>query len=238
MRSPLVVAGLFCTVAGNASAQENAPFLGGRSEGDPVEVLAPRNAFEIAVNGGFTQPFGELSEGREIGDMIDAGGAVSVDLGYRAMPSLSVGAGVLFHESTADTMLGVANSFRGGTAAIQVTYHFIPYEIVDPYVSFATGYRVLWSTLRGIDNDSFDHGLQIGRLLVGVDFRTSRDAAVGPFLSADANVMLFENPEVGPARTIVRPGVHTFLAAGVMARFDVGGTREQKPRPEERHASR
>src|SRR5512139_2786167 len=57
MRSTVAAAGLFCTIAGDASAS---PIMNGRTEGDAIEVLAPRGAFEIAVNGAYTQPWGEL----------------------------------------------------------------------------------------------------------------------------------------------------------------------------------
>jgi hypothetical protein len=230
MRKLRVLSSLFClwlfsAVSADARAESKAPFLGGRSEGDTPVVPAPRGALEVGVNAAYVQPFGEIWQGQSVSSMISAGGAVSVDLGYRVHPNLGIGAHVLFHESTADAAIGVGNDFRGGTAGLQATYHFIPYGLVDPWMSLGTGYRLLWSNLRGVDNNHFTQGIQIARVLAGIDFRTSQDAAVGPFLGADANVMIFDevDDEASPS---FEPALNTFITVGVMGRFDIGGERE------------
>jgi hypothetical protein len=55
-------------------------------------LLAPRRAFEIGVNAGYAQPFGNIDPSRPIEDYASAGGAVGLDLAYRATPYWSVGA--------------------------------------------------------------------------------------------------------------------------------------------------
>jgi hypothetical protein len=220
-RSLLLSVGLCCTVSARAHAQPD----GAVASESGLEVPAPSNAFELGINAAYTQPFGKVWQDRDISTIINAGGGVTLDLGYRVIPSLSIAAGVHFHESTADTSIGVANDFRGGTATLHVTYHFVPYEVVDPWLSLGTGYRVLWSVLRGADNDHFTHGIQALRALAGVDFRTTRDAAIGPFLGADVNVMVFDEVDDRESNALTSPAVNTFITVGAMGRFDIGGSR-------------
>lgn len=191
------------------------------------DVPAARGAFELGASASYTQPFGELMAGEDIAKVLDAGAAVWVDLGYRINPHVSVATSLLFHESSADGTLGVGNSFHGTAATIALTYHFLPHDAVDPYVSAGTGYRVLVSSLRGADNDSTTHGPQVGRLLVGLDFRTSRDVALGPFLGADVNAFLWQASEANGEHARIRgASANTFVYAGFGARFDFGGRRE------------
>lgn len=213
--------GLCCTLSASARAEADKP----RATDDGLTVPAPSNAFELGISAAYTQPFGHVWEDTDISSIINAGGGVTLDLGYRATPSLSIGAAVHFHESTADTSIGVANDFRGGAATLHATYHVLPYGLVDPWVSLGTGYRLLWSVLRGADNDHFTHGIQAVRAFAGIDFRTTRDGAVGPFIGADVNVMMFDQVDGREASTMVSPAVNTFITVGAMGRFDIGGSR-------------
>src|SRR5690348_5281294 len=95
----LLSVGLWCTVSAGARAQSDVPEGG-------LAVPAPSNAFELGINGAYTQPFGKVWGDRDISSIINAGGGVTLDLGYRIIPELSIGAGVHFHESTADTSIG------------------------------------------------------------------------------------------------------------------------------------
>lgn len=202
------------------------------------DVPAPSDAFELGVSASYTQPFGELASGENIAKMLDAGAAFWIDLGYRIDPRVSIGTSLLFHESSPDTAMGVGNSFHGTSATVSLTYHALPHDAIDPYVSAGTGYRVLVSALRGANNDLTTHGPQLGRLLVGVDFRTSVSVAMGPFLGADVSAFLWQANEAnGQHVTIRAPSAHTFIYAGFGARFDVSGRRELYGVPVTRTAS-
>jgi hypothetical protein len=198
---------------------------GARVETGPIP--APRGALEIGVQGGYTHPFGEIARGVDVEDLVDAGGDVGLEIGYRASPRWSASVVGIYQQSTAATPLGVANTFRGAVAALEATLHFLPYERVDPHVSLGAGYRCLGMELRGEDNDAVLHGLEIGRLVVGLDFRLSPHAAVGPRLSADLNMLLWNDAEgASSIETLSSPRPSTFLYAGLAARFDLLGTRE------------
>ncbi len=196
--------------------------------GEPtrVEMRAPKRAFEIGVQGGYTQPFGEIGKSRDIHDSVSAGGAVGLSLGYRFTPHWSIEGTGQYHESvTGDAFDGTDADIRGVTMGVQGTYHFRPYKMVDPYASLGTGYRMMWVVPEGAPNDMV-HGFEIAKAIIGVDFRVAPSVAFGPLIGADLNMFVWDNPEGATANERideVRPS--TFLFAGIGGRFDVGGDR-------------
>src|SRR5512139_1438324 len=76
---------------------------------EPIESyldLAPRNAFELGFQGGYAQPFGDVMSGFDISDLVDPGGEVALDLGWRISPVYMVGVSGRFHESVVDDNFG------------------------------------------------------------------------------------------------------------------------------------
>lgn len=225
MRVPAVLLGVAVVAPGLAEAQVV-------PERTDLEIPAPRGAFELGVSASFTQPFGEVQSGLGIGSLVDFGGAVEIQLGYRIDPHVSVETALAFHESSGEDRLGVGNAMHGTTATLALLYHFLPHGLVDPYVSVGTGYRVLVASLRGADNDVTYHGPQVGRVIAGLGFRTSHDAELGPFVGADVNAFLWRAAQsVGTHARIDGASACTFVYAGFGVRFDVGGRREIHGRP-------
>jgi hypothetical protein len=195
---------------------------------------APADAFEIGVQGGYTQPFGDVQRNRSFRDFANAGGAVALDLGWRFTPYVSLGLLSQYHEQVVDRNVVGEADLRGFAGTIQGTFHFMPYGVLDPYLTLGTGYRVLWESFPGADNDVLTHGFQLARAMLGVDFRVSDSLALGPVAGADLNLFLWENPEGGTTRSraLDDPRPSTFVFAGLAARFDVGGRRvsDEPPR--------
>lgn len=196
------------------------------SVGARTVVRAPKNAFEIGIEGGYTQPFGRLDDRNNIGDIADAGGAAGLTLAYRINPRWSLGVTGQFHGSSPDSDVETGTDIGGVAAGLLATLHILPYSRVDPYVALGTGYRVMWIAPPGPDNNQMVHGFEAGRALVGLDFRASKDVAIGPMIGADVNVFLWDNPQTGGGNQRLS-GAHpsTFIFAGAAARFDIGGTR-------------
>jgi hypothetical protein len=196
-------------------------------------VRAPRNALEIGVNTGYTQGFGDIASGESVGRTADAGLGVGLNLAYRASPGFSIGAVGQFQEFNPDDRLGTNTNVRGVAAGLDATFHFAPYERVDPFLSLGSGYRLLWSMPGGPANDVLTHGFQLARLNLGLDVRVSKDIAIGPMAGADLNMFVWRNAE-GPAGNaeIGDRRVNTFVYGGLQGRFDVGGTREAQIREE------
>jgi len=197
--------------------------------------LAPKQATEIGVEGGYTQPFGTLTSGRSISDIAKAGGGVGLTYAYRIDPHWSIGLTGQFHESAPASDLGPNASVRGVATGIIATYHVLPFRTIDPYASLGTGYRFLWVVPRGANDNDMIHGLELGRALGGVDFRVSKDVAMGPLVGADVNLFLWDHLQ-STGTNVEITDVHptTFVFAGVGGRFDIGGKRV----PENQHVAR
>ncbi|HVY44955.1 MAG TPA: hypothetical protein VHB21_03710, partial [Minicystis sp.] len=194
--------------AGTAAAQEapvtvgaGAPTVQYYDVAPPPGVIrAPRNALEIGVDAGWTMPFGDIQLDRSIHDVAGAGFSPGLDLAYRFGPHWSFGVGGQYHESSADDALLDGSRVRGFAVNLNGTFHAMPYRFMDPYVTLGTGYRGLWEVPPGAAPNSYIHGWEIGRLQIGVDYRLSKDIAIGPYVAADLNMFTWEN--VGSRPTI------------------------------------
>lgn len=204
----------------------------GTIEADGSETVgrrAPRRAFELTLSGGYLQPFGEIADQRSIAEVGRAGGALGLEVGWRVTPRWSVGAYGQVHQQDPARQLGDA-TVRGMSVGVMATYHMRPYRMVDPYISFGSGYRFLWVAPADSANDVV-HGLELGRGVFGVDFRVGNDVALGPVIGADLNLLFWENRSETTTESAtvdaVRP--NTFLFAGMSGRFDIGGRRVGDP---------
>lgn len=191
---------------------------------DSYTDLAPRNAFELGVQGGYMQPFGELEQGDDISDTVDAGGEVGLELNWRISPRYAFGGTLRYHESVVDDSLGENFDVRGGSANIQGTFHLAPYSVADPYITIGAGYRLLSLVPEGPVDATVRHGVEFARAQLGLDFRVSRDLALGPNAGVSGNVFVWEDAPTGQ-RTIDDPRPSAFVFAGLNGRFDIGGTR-------------
>jgi len=202
-----------------AGAQEKERNTQSRSSED----LAPvSNALELTIGTGYAQGFGEIGTNQpKLTDVGQPGGAVQLGVGYRLIPSLTLGvygSGATF--SRADRVDGSTNLYSS-TAGVQADWHFLPssHEI-DPWISLGTGWRGYW-----IHNDvgtTSLHGLELAKLQVGVDYRVAKTISISPLIGADMSMFLTQASPTSPTFSNVSdPKVNTFLFAGLMGRFDV-----------------
>jgi hypothetical protein len=213
------------SLTGAAAAQENAMAIEGSA---PRPLTAPKEAFEIDVNTGYTQGFGAISgqRGGAVSDVARGGIGVGLGLGYRATPELAVGVTGQYQELAPAAAQSTGTRVRGAALGVEGKVHFRPYERVDPWLSVGTGYRMLWIAPQGPGNNLLQHGFELARGQVGLDVRVSPDIALGPVVGGDVNLFTTRNPE-GPEGNAMIPDkrVSTFLFAGVQGRFDLGGRR-------------
>jgi len=202
-----------------AGAQEKERNTTSRSSED----LAPAsNALELTIGTGYAQGFGEIGTNQpKLTDVGQPGGAVQLGVGYRLIPSLTLGvygSGATF--SRADRVDGSTNLYSS-TAGVQADWHFLPssHEL-DPWISLGTGWRGYW-----IHNDvgtTSLHGLELAKLQVGVDYRVAKTVSISPLIGADMSMFLTQASPTSPTFSNVSdPKVNTFLFAGLMGRFDV-----------------
>lgn len=191
-------------------------------------VRAPRNAFEIGVMPGYTQGFGAIArEAPTVQSITGAGFGASLALGWRATPNWHLGWTGQYQELNADDAnLARGTSTRGVLTGVDGTYHFTPFQRVDPWIQAGAGYRMLFVAPEGPNNNVMFHGFELARLTAGIDIRVSEDVAIAPVVGADLNMFLWRNEQGVGNRALEGQRVSTFVFAGLQGRFDLGGTRE------------
>ena len=213
--------GAVTMVAAPALAQEEAnPYL-------ERAVAAPKQALEISIAPGYSQPVGDIARGASVRDIAGPGGSVQLGVGYRVAPRWMIGL-TGSYAAYGDGNQAPANAARARamTTGIEGVFHGLPYRRIDPFLSLGMGWRGMWERNDGPGNDVVRHGLSVARLGVGVDFRVSRDVALAPVVAADANIFLWQDrADVTGSRTIGDPRLNFFLSAGLQGRFDLGGER-------------
>ena len=192
-------------------------------------MRAPLEAFEIGVSGAYNQGFGNLTDtastpigSRRLQDTAGAGGGAELDLSYRFLPEMA--AGVFAGGSQYDPQ-----NMPGGTdvqslaAGLQGQWFFRPYRTINPWVGLASAYRGFWIS-PDVGGVTQRHGWEIARLQVGVDFRASKEISIGPYVGGAVDVFFSETLPGQTARNLSGPPASGFVNAGILGRFDLGGT--------------
>jgi hypothetical protein len=190
------------------------------------EVPAVKNALEIGVATGYTQGGGKL--GGNMGNLEDIsgpGGGVELDLGYRIIPELSVGAYGTFSKSQHGDSIASSTDVLGATAGVQAAWHFRPDRSVDPWVSLGGGWKGLWLD-PSTGKDTSLQGLDLARLQLGADYRISKDIAIAPVIGGSLSMFVSQDsPMTNDLSEINDKKVNFTGFAGLSGRFDLGGTR-------------
>ena len=206
-----------------AAAQPESPDT---TTGFDHAVPSVKNAFEIGVATGYTQGGGKL--GGNMGSLEDVsgpGGAVEVDLGYRILPHLSIGAYGTFSKYERGDDLANDTDVLGATAGLQAVLHARPARSVDPWVSLGTGWKGLWLDPQDGKTTSLQ-GLELARLQLGVDYRVSKDVAIAPVIGGSLSTFISQDSDMTTDLTEITDKKVNFTGfAGLSGRFDLGGRR-------------
>jgi hypothetical protein len=229
MFARLAAAGAFATVFGVASvaSAQGAAVVGPtptptyERAGFENKVPAPMDAFELTAGAGYTQPFGRMRSGRDFRGVAHEGMGVELGLGLRVAPKWSLGIDGSFQELNAMTGTGI----RGVQLGVDATYHASPFSRVDPFAQIGLGYRGLWQRNPAGTPDVITHGIELARLSLGLDFRASRNVALGPMIGGDLDMFMWQTTAGGGTAAIAAPRLSTFVFAGLQGRFDIGGDR-------------
>lgn len=192
-------------------------------------VRAPNKAFELGLDAGYTQGFGNIGGGRGAPDVGGAGGTFGLSLGYRINPSWSVAATGQYQGFGTTGTAPNTTTVRGATAGVQGTYHISPYNRLNPFVTVGTGYRAIMESPAGNVPMSVTHGFELGKVEVGLELRPTESIAVAPVIGADLNYFVWRTGGGTETATLTDRGVNAFVFAGVKGRFDIGGSRESRP---------
>jgi len=219
MKAMKLVPALSLFVPAIALAQPESPDT---TTGFDHAVPAVKNAFEIGVATGYTQGGGKLGGTmNSLEDISGPGGAVELDLGYRIIPNLTLGAYGTFSKYQHGDSIDDSTDVLGATAGIQGVLHVRPDRSVDPWVSLGTGWRGLWLNPSSGKVTSLQ-GLELARLQLGVDYRVSKDVAIAPVIGGSVSMFISQDSAMTTDLTEITDKKVNFTGfAGLSGRFDL-----------------
>ena len=195
--------------------------------------------FEAGVRAGIGIPFGEVGETQ--GDLDDAAALqipLQLDVGVRLFGSWFVGAYLQYGFAIISDdlagcddsdLLDVDCSGSDVRLGIQVHYHFMPRNKLDPWLGLGFGYE--WATLNleggNVKIAATYSGFEFFALQFGLDIEISKHVRLGPFLSFslavydDVSVECSGNNFCGGGffDEIQETTMHEWLMLGVRASF-------------------
>jgi hypothetical protein len=151
---------------------------------------------EAAASFGFAVPSGNFVEGQPFRESFDGHVPLRIDLGYRITSSLVVGVYGVY----GPTFLGTLNPLtcggrnKGNTAeavgcsatvmraGLQVSYHFTPHELVDPWAGVGIGVESIAVTEPDTSRKLTAKGMEIFNASLGLDVHLATNTTVGPFM--------------------------------------------------------
>jgi hypothetical protein len=209
--------------AGAASAQTTQTKDEAKSENGARPLAAATHSVELTIGTGYAQGFGDVGNGQaKLTDVSQGGGAVQLGVGYRVLPSLTLGvygSGSMFSRGD---QVDTSTNIYSGTAGVQTDWHFLPrLSEYDPWVSIGSGWRGYWTSADQGNNTSMQ-GVEWAKLQIGVDYRIDQAVAISPVVGADLTTFFTQStPTSNGFTNITNPTVNTFVFAGVQGRFDI-----------------
>jgi hypothetical protein len=224
------------------------PVRAPESPAEPPEAYAARPGFQIGARVAFQRGFGSVYNGLAVSDVGDAAVPLVIDLGWRLLSWLYVGAygqvaPVVTKNTSTACPTGSDCSAMDWRLGIEADFHLAPSSRLDPYVGVGTGYEILHRTIGGpisvplgstskagvADVSVTDQGWEMVALTAGLDLRTSRNIGVGPFVTGtldrfdlhhgtQSTVLDGGNVSSGSV-TAVTHTVHELLILGVRGTF-------------------
>lgn len=191
----------------------------------PGPGTAPARAVELNVGWGYTQGFGNVAESEgSIQDEAASGTAFSLGLGYRINPTWMLGGygeGAFYRPDQGSVL---DRTHYGASAGVQVQFHFLPFAKFDPWLGFGSGFRSYFVDSRSEGRKTL-LGFDFARAQIGVAYRMRSGWSVTPVLGASFTEF-FARHGAGESgfESISEARPTTFLFAGMINRFDFGGT--------------
>jgi hypothetical protein len=153
---------------------------------------------EAGASFGYAVPSGNFVEGQSFREAIDGHIPLRLDLGYRIGSSLVVGVYGIYGV----TFLGAQNSLTCGgrnvgttaeavdckagvlRAGLQVSYHFQPHELVDPWAAVGIGVESVKVEEPDTSRTLTAKGLEFFNASLGLDVHIATNTTLGPFMQA------------------------------------------------------
>ncbi|HEY3818774.1 MAG TPA: hypothetical protein VGL81_16500 [Polyangiaceae bacterium] len=229
--------------AAAAAQEEMAPPSTG-----PSGYMANRG-LQFGARVGYSLGAGSVYQGLNVTDASNGQIPIQLDLGWRILPLLYVGAYGQFapnfqksNDMSCPNGLGCsAQDWRFG---LEGDLHFLPRTRLDPYLGLSAGYEVLHTDESGtttvplpggasasapVGVSVTDRGWEFAALTLGFDARVDRAVGIGPYLQASINEFNVhtgtETVNVAGMQTStpvpqVSPAAHTIFTAGLRGTFN------------------
>ncbi len=184
----------------------------------------PRGRFVLGLRAGWGIPLGEAQSGSDLSATATGEVPIWLDVGYRVLPSLMLGAYGQYAFPFVGQCADAADSctLHAARFGLQAQYSLAPNETFDPWVGLGLGYEMLWGTAQG-PTTSYDakySGFEFANLQVGADWSASQALAAGPFLSF--SVGQFSAATFGATSgDIEKKALHEWLLLGVRGNYSL-----------------
>jgi outer membrane protein W len=155
-----------------------------------AEEASSGTGVQIGLRAGYSLPMGEITKDDKFSDTVARAIPIQLDVGYRVMPALVVGAFFSYaplkiKDESDGCPSGADCSYSQMRFGVQGQYHLMPAATFDPWVGLGVGYEILNFSAKKdpLEVSSSIKGLEFASLQVGGDYKVMPKLAVGPFLS-------------------------------------------------------
>jgi hypothetical protein len=188
---------------------------------------APTHALELGAAIGYAGAFGGFRRHERVQDVSGTGLGAVISIGARVTPFLSILWQGRYEEFDVSQSLTNGTGVRGVDSAVDFVGHLRASSRLDPWVSLGAGYHVVWASKTDRTQTETFEGIDLARLRVGIDLRTSHLLAIGPVFGIDLDTFPWHT--LGDATSRIHDeSLATYLFAGVQGRFDVGAYEKVK----------
>lgn len=222
---------------------------------EQVEAAVPRTrmakpGIQLGARVGYAGGAGSVYSGLGVWDASSGTIPLMVDLGWRVIPHLYIGAyggfaPVLLKTNPQSCPGGFNCDAQNWRFGLQFDVHPLPRVSWDPYIGFGAGYEVIHTTVNGttpvtlptgpatalVDSSVTDRGWEFGNITLGADFRLDRAIGLGPFFTAtlarynvretDRSVTVAGTPIPSPVADVTHAN-HAQFIVGVRGTFNPG----------------
>jgi opacity protein-like surface antigen len=210
-------------VAGSAFAQAPAP--------PPSDSMsASDSGISLGLRAGYGVPLGTatgVTGAPNISSSIAGTIPLWADVGYRFASNWYIGGffqygiGILASNVCATGTSCTNYDMRFG---LNAHYHFMPGQMLDPWVGIGAGYEILSTTVTptgGTGVTSNVRGFEFGNAQVGLDWMATPSLGVGPFVAF--TVAQYTDASVGSvSASITNKSIHEWLLFGLRGVFNIG----------------
>ena len=187
--------------------------------GTATGVVPSRVAFQLAFRTGYMAPFGNIdgAPGDSMGNFFSGEVPLTVDIGWKVVPNVLIGAYLGFGIGGASGSEAATNTLFCGSASYRVglegQYQFLPDGALNPWLGYGLGFE--WIGLDCAYSSASAGGIEFAHFMAGLNVRLSRTIAVGPIVDFSlGEYSTFETTGATPTSGIAGKALHEWLSIG------------------------